>query len=238
MTNRPAGGARSKRWETAPYDWYREGPRAVEQIFAGLGPDFFGDDLIWDPCCGKGNVLDVARRWGHETVGSDVVDRLPQHRFFRGNILTHVSRTPRSRVRPDRPTSVISNPPFSYEKDIGERVVARILECFDLRRAAFIFPISFMAGQNRWRGGKFSGRWRPSQTLIYTERHTMPPGHLIDEMATPYEGGMQDYCVLVFTRPHRWRTETVWLPPGPQFPPARRATTQGENDGKPQTEAA
>jgi len=52
----------------------------------------------------------------------------------------------------------------------------------------------------------------------------MPPGHLIDQMERPYEGGMADYVALVWTRPHRWRTETVWLSPG-SFPsaPERKA---------------
>jgi hypothetical protein len=29
----------------------------VEQLLSAID---FGDDLIWDPCCGAGNVLDVA----------------------------------------------------------------------------------------------------------------------------------------------------------------------------------
>lgn len=222
MVNRPAGGARSKRWDRAPYDWYCESPRAVEQLLARVD---FGDDLIWDPCCGRGNVLDVAKRWGHPTIGSDIVDRSARHRFYRGNILT-ASKTPRDN---GRETSVISNTPYSYEPDIAERVIAHILERMNVRRAAFIVPIAFLAGQERWRGQKFSGRWHPSHVCIYSERHTMPPGHLIDEMTSPFEGGMQDYCVLVFTRPHRFRTETVWLPPG-HHSPRPKAATAGEGN--------
>jgi hypothetical protein len=52
---------------------------------------------------------------------------------------------------------------------------------------------------------------------------------MLDEMARPFDGGMADYVWLVFTRPHRWRTETVWLEPGPHPYPPRRAT-QGETD--------
>lgn len=222
MTNRPAGGARSKRWERAPYDWYCESPAAVEQLMACVD---FEQDLIWDPCCGRGNVLDVAKRWGHETVGSDIIDRHPRHRFIRGNVLTQITAAPSVW---GRATSVISNTPFSYEKDIAERIIDRILERMDVRRAAFILPISYLAGQNRWRGGLFAGRYRPSHTCIYRERHTMPPGHLIDQMANPFDGGMQDYCALVFTRPHRWRTETIWLPPGRHNPRASRPATKGE----------
>lgn len=222
MVNRPASKTTAKKYDRAPYDWYRESPRVVEQLFHGLSAAgvSFGDDLIWDPCCGAGNVLDVAKRYGHQTIGSDIIDRKPRHRFIRGNILTQITRMP---VVTGRQTSVISNTPYSYEEDIAELIIATILDRFNVRMAAFIVPIAFLASQDRWKDNKFSGRWKPSQTCIYRERHTMPPGHLIDVMDKPYEGGMADYAALVFTRPHRWRTETVWLAPG-HFPdPPRRA---------------
>ncbi|APZ81799.1 methyltransferase [Erythrobacter phage vB_EliS_R6L] len=226
MVNRPAGGARSKKWDRAPYDWYCESPRVVEQLMHGVD---FGDDLIWDPCCGRGNILDVAKRYGHPTIGSDVIDRKPRHRFMRGNILTQITRMP---VYSGRETSVICNPPYSYEPDIAELIIATILERFNVRRAAFIVPIAFLASQDRWTNNKFAGRWKPSHTAIYRERHTMPPGHLIETMASPFEGGMADYCAVVFTRPHRWRSETIWLSPG-HFPDPPRVKPQKENtDGR------
>lgn len=218
MVNRPAGGARSKQWDRAPYDWYCESPRVVEQLMHGVD---FGNDMIWDPCCGRGNILDVAKRYGHPTVGSDVIDRHPRHRFIRGNVLTQIPRMP---VYDGRATSIICNPPYSYEPDIAERIITTCLERFSARRAAFIVPIAFLASQDRWRGNKFAGQWRPSHVCIYRERHTMPPGHLMETMEKPFEGGMADYAAVVFTRPHRWRTEAVWLSPGHHpDPPKRRA---------------
>ena len=228
MVNAKQPGTAGKR-ERAPYDWYREHPRAVEQLLARVD---FGNDLIWDPCCGAGNVLDVAERWGHETVGSDIIDRQPRHRFIRGNILTQISSMP---TRPGHETSIISNPPYGYEKDLAERIITHVLERYAVRKAAFILPIGFLCGQERWGPGRLA-RWKPSQVCIYRERHTMPPGHLIDQMAEPYAGGMADYVVLVFTRPHRWQTETIWLPVGHQVPRARAPQPRGENDA-PQEDA-
>lgn len=223
MANRPAGGDRSKRWERAPYDWYRESPRVVEQLMHGVD---FGNDLIWDPCCGGGNTLDVAKRYGHPTFGSDIVDRHPRHRFQRGNVLTGIKGPPRME---GRQTSVICNPPYSYEPDIAEKIISKVVESFAVRRAAFILPIAFLASQERWGRDRLL-RWRPSQVCIYRERHTMPPGHLIDQMDRPYEGGMADYCAIVFTRPHRHRTELIWLPPGQHpAPPVRRGTIGEEH---------
>lgn len=221
MVNRPAGGARSKKWDKADFDWYVEGPRAVEQLLDGID---FGDDLIWDPCCGKGNVLNVARAWGHPTFGSDVVDRHPTHRFQRGNILTQIAKMP---TMVGRATSIIANTPYSYEENIAERIIGHCLDSYPVRRAAFILPIAFLAGQERWGRMLAPGRPRPSHTCIYRERHTMPPGAMIDSMASPFEGGMADYCVLLFTAPHRWRTETVWLRPGHHLPRNHQPPVKG-----------
>jgi hypothetical protein len=228
MSNRPAGGARSKQWERAPFDWYRESPRVVEQLFHGVNfTTSAGPDLIYDPCCGTGNVLDVARRFGHPTFGSDVVDRNARHRFVKGNVLTQIARAPKEE---GRATSIVCNPPYSYQPEIAERIITHCLESFEVRRAAFILPIAFVASQERW-GPRRLLRWRPSHLCIYRERHTMPPGHLIDEMVSPFAGGMADYVALVWTRPHRWRTETVWLAPGHHPDPPRWANKEIENNG-------
>jgi hypothetical protein len=226
MVNRPASKTTAKKWDRAPYDWYCESPRVVEQLMHAI--DFHsehGPDLIWDPCCGRGNVLNVAERYGHPTIGSDIIDRHPRHRFIRGNVLTQISRLP---AYAGRETSIICNPPYSYEADIAERIISTCLERYNFRRAAFIVPIAFLASQERWRGNKFAGQWKPSHTCIYRERHTMPPGHLMDTMESPFEGGMADYAVVVFTRPHRWRTETVWLSPGHYPEPPKRAQPRKE----------
>lgn len=211
MVNRPAGGDRSKKWPKEPLDWYREGPRVVQQLMHGID---FGNDVIFDPCCGAGNVLDVAKARGHPTFGADLVNRGARHPFSIANALTN-RRIPRIE---GRQTSIISNTPYSYEDDIAERIMMHCVEALPVRRAAFIVPIAFLAGQERW--GRILpppdglGRYRPSHTCIYRERHTMPPGSLIDQMAKPYEGGMADYAAIVFTRPHRDPTLTVWLRPG------------------------
>lgn len=209
MSNRPAGGARSKRWERSDYDWYREPSWLVEQIFDELS---FGEagalDLIYDPCCGMGNILNVAKERGHPTIGGDIVNRGARHRFNPGNILVnqHIPTAP-----PGRSISVVCNPPYSYETDIAEKVIRRVLDVVPIRRAAFILPIAFLAGQNRWRF--FSRDLRPSHVLICSQRPTMPPGNMIDQMASPFEGGMADYCVIAYTFPHKFRTELRWLEP-------------------------
>jgi hypothetical protein len=210
MVNRPAGGARSEKWERADYDWYKEPRQANRQIFDRIS---FGPsdnlDLIYDPCCGSGWILDEAKDRGHPTLGSDIIDRHPRHHFFRGNIL-QMTKPPKA--PPGRSISVVCNPPYSYETDIAEKVIRKVLETVPARKSVFIVPIAFLAGQNRW--AFFERDFKPSHVAYYSQRHTMPPGKLIPTMAKPFEGGMQDYVVLIYTGPrHQWRTESIWLKP-------------------------
>lgn len=217
MSNRPAGGARSQKWEKSDYDFYREKPIVIEQLMATVD---FGDDLIWDGCCGTGNVLNVAKARGHPTIGSDIIDRHCLHPFYRSNILK-ATRWPKS---PDgRALSYISNPPYSYEEDIAERIMRHVTGAFPVRRAAFIVPIAFLASAGRYQF--FAKDCRPSHVGIYSERHTMPPGELFDTLSG--KGGMADYCAIIFTAGGPWRTETLWFPPGPVTPKSERRISRG-----------
>lgn len=204
MVNRPAGGARSVRHKREPYDWYCENEPPVRQMMERID---FGDDLIWDPSCGRGNILDVAKSRGHPTIGSDIIDRHPRHRFYRGNFL-QITRAP---TRHDRSVSIINNPPYSYIEDIAESFIRKALD-MPIRRAAFLVPIAFLCSNDRWRF--FHEEFRPSHIAILSERPSMPPGSTVDQY-TDFKGGMADYIWVIYTagNGHRWRTETIFLKP-------------------------
>jgi hypothetical protein len=213
MVNRPAGGARSERYEREPYDWYCEDTRPVDQLMGAID---FEDDLIYDPSCGRGNILDVAKRRGHQTIGSDIIRRTcpvqgspvdARHKFVRGNFLL-LSRAP---VVAGLGFSIINNPPYSYQPDICEKFIRKALT-LPLRRAAFLVPIAFLNSNDRW--AFFQRDFRPSHVAILSERPSMPPGSKITPY-TEFKGGMQDYVWIIYTagNGHRWRTETIWLRP-------------------------
>lgn len=212
MTNRPAGGARSKKHERADYDWYKEPRKCNRQIFDTIEKHFpcgppERRDLIYDPCAGSGWILDEAKERGHPTLAGDIIDRSPRHQFKRGNFLDL-----KSFPKPmGREVSIVSNPPYSYEDDIAEKIMRRALSR-PIHRAMFLLPIAFLASQSRY--GFFARDYRPSHVCIFCERHSMPPGKMIDTMAKPFSGTMQDYCLIVYTGPrHKWRTETIWVQP-------------------------
>lgn len=209
MVNRPAGGARSIKHPREPYDWYCEDQPPVRQLFERIS---FADpggppDMIWDPSCGRGNILDVAKQFGHPTVGSDIIDRHPRHTFQRGNFLLR-GKPP---LCPGRALSIVNNPPYSYIEGIAESFIRKALE-YPIRRAAFLLPIAFLASAERWRF--FDREFRPSHIAILSERPSMPPGSTVTA-ATEFKGGMADYVWIIYTagNGHRWRTETIFLKP-------------------------
>jgi hypothetical protein len=199
-----------------PHNWYREPRSAVEQLADVVGADgdhLFAGDLIFDPCCGKGNVLDVFKSRGHATVGSDIVDRHPRHRFFRSNVL-HLDTWPRMA---DRAMSIVTNPPYGKQdgyQSIGGDIIHRVLNLATFRRAAFLLPIEFLCGQERYR---MFQKWKPSHVAYCSERPSMPPGAMVEDMGdAAYANGMADYVWIIWTAPHRWRTESIWLRPSGQ----------------------
>ncbi len=202
MVNRPAGGDRSKRWEREPYDWYVDPPFCTQQLMERIS---FGDDLIYDPSCGRGTILDVAKARGFQTFGSDIIDRHPRHDFKRGDFL-QLQQLPPLR---GRGLSIINNPPYSYIEDIAEKFMRHAVE-LPINRAAFLVPIAFLCSASRWR--LFHQDFNPSHIAILSERPSMPPGSQW-YVGHDHKGGMQDYVWIVFTAPHRWRTQTIWLEP-------------------------
>lgn len=253
MVNRPAGGARSAKHLRAPLDWYIEEAQPVEQLLHAID---FGDDPIWDGCCGRGNILEVASRYGHRVAGSDLTDRRKEYRDFtfrvddwRKQDILETQTNPWGFGSFGPHWSYISNPPYNYSEGIAERIIRHVVSTLKPRRAAFLLPIAFMASTGRYR--LFTRDLRPSHTGVLSERITCPPGEMVvdldrfhsgqmtrlqfeerwpnfkPESGKAFDGGMADYVWMVWTRPHNWRTETVWLEPGPHPYPPRRAT-QGE----------
>lgn len=211
MVNRPAGGERSKRHPREPHDWYCEDHRPVDQLMDAID---FGRSFIYDPSCGRANILDVAKRRGYPTVGSDLFDRRcaaagtlasERHHFFPANFL-QLKRPPRLG---DRRMSIINNPPYSYKADICEHFIRKALD-LPIHMAAFVVPIAFVCSDERWRF--FQEEFRPAHMAILSERPSMPPGSTVTRY-TKFKGGMGDYIWLIYRPPHRAPTTTIWLRP-------------------------
>lgn len=184
-----------------PLEWFVEPRSCVEQLASAID---FGEDLIWDPSCGRGTILDVFADRGHQVVGSDVVDRKPRHRrFYVGNFL-NATKWPSPG---GRSLSIVNNPPFSRAAEFMHQAI----HTMPIRRAAFIVPLEFLCSKGRFR--LFTST-TPSHVAFCSERPSMPPGAMVADMGDrAFKGGKSDFVWIVFTAPHRWRTQALWLRP-------------------------
>ncbi len=197
-------------YDQDPHGFYREDAEPVDALFRAV--DFHRGralaPLIWDPCCGTGNTLDVARRRGFETVGSDIVDRSPRHRFYRTNFLT-ATKWPSGG---DRALSMVLNPPYNAPTGTTEGFILRALDVVPFDRMAVLVPSNFLFGQSRL--DLIYSKRPPSHVGLLMKRPSMPPGHEVERLAAAgkaFQGGKQDFAWLVWTAGGPYRTETLFL---------------------------
>lgn len=159
---RPKGGGMSlatvdsanatKSRTRAANDWYVEPEWAVEglldvQRFSGL---------VWDPACGKGTIPRVFRRHGHETMGTDLVDRgLGASQDFLKTEGWPVD-------------NIVCNPPFN----LAEPFLRHALR-MSRHKIALLLRLSWLEGRGR--------AWVFNETPLaaihpFAARVSMPPG--------------------------------------------------------------
>lgn len=189
-----------------PLGWYVEEEFCVDQLFNEIE---FESEAIWDPSCGRGTILDVARRRGFRTFGSDIVDRYRPggHDFARADFLTLRAGATGASV------SIVNNPPYNEpEPMIAEKFVLHALKLRGWHRAAFLVPLEFQCGQRRFES--IYSRYQPSHVVSLMQRPSMPPGQMLEERGESCRGGgMQDYCWVVFTLNWRGPTHHIFAKP-------------------------
>jgi hypothetical protein len=204
-----------------PHGWYREPPECVDALFHRV--DFRGA-LIWDPCCGTGNTLDVAKRHGHDTVGSDIVDRGARHRFYRSNFLL-ATKWPQPG---ERPLSLVFNPPYNAPTGTTEGFILRALDLVPFDRMAVLVPANFPFGQDRYR--ELFGKHPPSHVAFLPKRPSMPPGAEVERLAAQgkdFKGGKVDFLWLIWTAGGPYQSAALWLDWEPPAPPSLGRTRPG-----------
>lgn len=209
----------SKEYAQDQHGWYRENAEPVEALFRVVS---FGDAVIWDPCAGTGNILDVAKRHGHRTIASDIVDRKPRHQFFRSNFLT-ATRWPAV----DR-LSLILNPPYNAPTGTTEGFIEQAFRLVPFDKMAVLVPQNFLFGQTR-RDTIYS-KTPPSHVLFLSKRPSMPPGAEVERLAATgddFRGGKVDFAWLVFQAGGPYRTEAKWLDWRLAAPASPRRTRRG-----------
>jgi hypothetical protein len=187
--NQAAGGAKSG-YTPEPFDWFIEEEWAVDLL---LECETFKGEIV-DPACGQGTIPACAMRNGYRVSGSDLVDR-PRIAEFPFRKLDFLGEEWNGHRVVD---NVFFNPPFSYEKNIAERMIRRALRVSRRKVAAFL-PNKFNSSQGRY--ALFTGT-PLARIYWFCSRPSMPPGSLLTAGKITAGGGKVDYCVMVWDWEH------------------------------------
>jgi hypothetical protein len=183
----PLRERRSNLWRRDPHDFYCEPRWTADRLFQ-MQP-FVGE--VIDPACGRGNIVEAARRAHHAAEGWDIVDR--------GYPGTKV----RDFLTVETPIcNFVSNPPFA----IAEQFVAHAL---DLARhtVCMLLPATWLQGDRR-------SRWLETtplaRVLLITPRPSLPPGAAI-MAGHKVGGGTVDFAWFIWVRGHVGAPQIGWL---------------------------
>ena len=86
---------------------------------------------IWEPCAGRGAIVDVLRAHGHEVLASDLVDYGNPTHFTRRDFLME-------RKTPDGCQAIVTNPPFKLANEFVEHALTLCPKVIMLLRLAFL----------------------------------------------------------------------------------------------------
>jgi hypothetical protein len=185
MSLLPGAKRAAHQQELAPLSWYWEPEEVTEQLLREI--TFCGP--VHDPCCGSGRIPILARRFGYEATGSDIVDR----GFGVGGVDFFTDSTPR--------VTLIFNPPAGRNQDptLSTRFILHALEVAE--EVAAVLPVPMQCGQ--WRRDNLYRPHPPRYVLALAARPSMPPGGTDIEA----KGGTMDYNWIVWNRGYRGPTE-------------------------------
>ncbi len=200
-TNRNGKRPRSDLYSTKP-----EATRAYVRfehraLMLHAGRDLVFDGTIWEPAAGEGKLAEVLNAHGFATVETDLMrhaDTLPSH--VRKIKLQDFMKTRRRRA-----DIIVTNPPYSVGKS-GDDFVRHALR-LEPRYAAFLLPITFIAGLKRFDliEGAVGGLGL-ARVLVLAWRCTLKPTRLKLK-----NSGVTTYAWFIWERGHRGPFKTFRL---------------------------
>lgn len=106
-------------------DNFQTPPSALEPLWPYLRPHW----RVWEPCCGKGNLVRAFEERGHDCIGTDIHDRPEPHDMLLWE--------------PRLWDVLVTNPPYSIK-------TAVIRRCYDFRKPfALLMPLTALEGRDR-----------------------------------------------------------------------------------------
>lgn len=173
-------------------DWYVE-PAWCTELLIQAEP-FEGS--VWDPACGKGNVVYEFHKRGHNVIATDIVNRGCWLLYD-----THDFLAPGPpRFEPD---NIVTNPPYR----LTEAFIYRALT-IARHKVAMLTNLRFLASQGRY---TLFTQTPVRRVHVLSSRPSMPPGDLLETGERKAAGGSQDYCWIVWEQGYAGPPTINWL---------------------------
>jgi hypothetical protein len=190
-------------YEREPDDWYVEPGWATDAWADWARLNIIGTSIntlsAYDPCCGRGTILDTLHDRGWRVKGTDLrwrgVHSWPDQ-LVHTPTSGHLGSVDFHKVKTTA-ANIISNPP--YKDGLAEEFALHFLDQIQ-ESVSILVPITFLASQHRY---KLFARHRPHTVLMLCRRPSMPPGPELIEMEERGEkpkGGKRDYCWVIWTQ--------------------------------------
>jgi hypothetical protein len=203
-----------------PWDWYcDEGWETTEFLTkTPIGNEMFiteHDVAIYDPCCGRGAILDAFAQYEFSVFGSDVAKRGCPQLYWTGK---HNFLTNNIGFRCAAENTIVFNPPYSRQNGIQvigltEKFCRRALELATHKVCALV-PTKWLSSQGRY---SLFCQHPPRAIYILSERPSMPPGTMIAAMGDDaFRGGKIDYMWVIWDKKYATPiggTRIDWIEP-------------------------
>ena len=195
-------GTRHSEYREDPLGWYVEHPDVSIALFDQLDALGLGLEVLHDPSCGQGNIVDVALARAIEATGADIVDRAAG-RFAVRDFLQD-TRAYRN---------IVCNPPYKRAVEFIRHGLAHVLPG---GRVIMLAQLSFLASQERH--SLFDQYC--SHVFAFSQRPSIPPGEELRRHGEAIRGsGSRDYVWAAFDPRHAPGSGAVthWLKPKPRL---------------------
>jgi hypothetical protein len=187
-------------YPVAEDDWYVEPLSSTAFL---LDREDFAD-LVWDPCCGLGNIVTTVISRGGEAIGTDLRARygVEAEPWFAGisDFMDESTVQPLAR-------NIVMNPPYGKAK-LAEAFIRKAAAWPGIQKVAAFTNAKFLFGS-----GRNAGLWTaipPHRVYPVNPRPSCPPGEFL-RAGGKATGGVENFCWLVWDiADPTGRTEFIW----------------------------
>ncbi|MEX2630009.1 MAG: SAM-dependent DNA methyltransferase [Tistlia sp.] len=185
----------SRKLSAESLEFFPTPPWPVRALLRYVAPEI-GGSLVWEPACGRGDMVRALREGGCEVVGTDV------HDYGAGFQVADFLWPGSEKALGLAPDWIVTNPPFKP----AEAFIRKGLSI--ARRGVAVFVrLQFLEGQDRQRD--LFGPLPPSTIALFSERVNIAYGRL-DRTASQATA----YCWIVWERGARVSAPTFrWIRP-------------------------